>query len=63
MTRITMIAIVALALSGCIPAVATGALMGAAGLYCAGTSGAGKQMARDRLTGGRPLIACPGADT
>ncbi|MBB4287829.1 hypothetical protein GGD88_003587, partial [Roseospira goensis] len=42
--------------------IGAGAVLGR-DVYCAGTSGAGKQMARDRLTGGRPLIACPGADT
>ncbi|MBB4287731.1 hypothetical protein [Roseospira goensis] len=33
--------------------------MGAATLYCAGVSDAGKVLARDALTRGAPLIACP----
>ncbi|MBB4268169.1 hypothetical protein [Roseospira visakhapatnamensis] len=47
-------------LSACAPLVGVGAVaVGAAGLYCAGVSDAGKQAARDALTGGVPLIACP----
>lgn len=49
-----------LALGGCLPAaIIPGAVMGAAGLYCATVSETGKSMARDALTGGAPLIACP----
>lgn len=50
-----------LALGGCLPAAVPGALVGAAALYCTTTSEAGKTLARDALTGGVPLIACPGA--
>lgn len=47
-------------LGGCLPAAAIpGAIVGAAGLYCVAVSEAGKTMARDALTGGVPLIACP----
>ncbi|MQX38291.1 hypothetical protein [Roseospira navarrensis] len=49
-----------LVLGGCLPAaVIPGAVMGAAGLYCATVSETGKTMARNALTGGAPLIACP----
>lgn len=49
-------------LGGCLPAAAIpGAIVGAAGLYCAAVSDTGKAMARDALTGGVPLIACPPA--
>ncbi|MBB4287944.1 hypothetical protein [Roseospira goensis] len=50
-----------LALGGCLPAAIPGAVLGVATVYCAGVSETGKTMARDALTSGRPLIACPPA--
>ncbi|KAA5606175.1 hypothetical protein F1188_07040 [Roseospira marina] len=48
------------ALGGCLPAaVLSGALIGGVGLYCAGVSEAGKALAREALTGGQRLLACP----
>lgn len=57
---VPVVLIASLGLSACLPlAVVPGALVGAAGLYCAVTSDQGKAMARDAVTGGVPLIACP----
>lgn len=36
-----------------------GALAAAGDSYCSTTSEPGRQALRDRLTGGRPLLACP----
>ncbi len=53
-----------LALAGCLPLAAAvpGAMVGAVGLYCAAVSDHGKTVARDALTQGTPLIACPESD-
>lgn len=52
-----------LLLEGCLSAPAVlavgGALAVAGDAYCSSTSELGKQAARDRLTGGRPLLLCP----
>ncbi|WP_299437136.1 hypothetical protein [uncultured Rhodospira sp.] len=61
--RLTAALALAVGLGGCLPAaVIPGAVLGAATLYCAAASDAGKAMARDAMTGGVPLIACPDAE-
>jgi hypothetical protein len=60
LTLLVLTAALAAPLGGCLPAAAIpGAIVGAAGLYCVTVSQAGKTMARDALSGGVPLIACP----
>lgn len=58
-----------LALGGCagIPVAtvvlgAQAALAAASSSYCASTTAQAKQAVRDRLTGGVPVIPCPGAE-
>lgn len=63
-SRATALAVALLALvQGCHPApvaLALGGALAAAGdAYCAGITEQGKEALRDRLTGGRPLLACP----
>ena len=62
--RATACAVAVLLLSqGCHPVPVMlaigGALSGGGGAYCRGASQQGKQALRDRLSGGRPLLACP----
>jgi len=58
--RVLLSLAILLALPGCLPLAAVpGAVVGAIGLYCVAVSEDGKQMTRDTVSDGVPLIACP----
>lgn len=60
---VPVVLIATVGLSACLPLAAVpGAIVGAVGLYCAVTSEEGKAMARDAVSDGVPLIACPDPD-
>ena len=57
--KTNLVALAALTLSGCAGLTPGQGVKLGVDLYCATITDAGKQVIRDRLTSGTPIVACP----